>query len=79
MLPGTWGRRAGASAQGLYCTLLRSGLRQPLAPPKTRVLAPSFRPSPATSGLPNGLLLAGVQHGLLPLQLGNGAWEGPHK
>lgn len=32
---------------------------------------------PLTSGPPGCLLLAGIQHGLLPLQLGNGeAWEG---
>lgn len=31
---------------------------------------------PLTFGLPGGLLLAGIQHGLLPLQLSDGeSWD----
>lgn len=62
------------------CTarFLRSGPSQPTGTSEDPGAGPASGHRPLTSGLPNGLLLAGVQHGLLPLQLGNGeAWEGP--
>lgn len=43
---------------------------------RVRLLWEELGYHPLTFGLPSGLLLAGIQHGLLSLQLGDGeAWE----